>query len=218
MVPMPNNKKPKSGRKLRRRSKTLIVIGSVLILAAASLTLYNVWDSDRAGRVSAAIEEQLDAAIEANAQAATDHCTVSDDREMHTVTLDGVRYIGTITIPAAELVLPVRYDYTFEALKNSPCRYYGSYLTNDLVICAHNSRKHFGPIRYLMAGDDIYLRTVDGDQIHYVVLGLETIQPDEIDRMISTENEKFGKWDLTMFTCYVGGQTRCAVRCARADN
>ena len=110
---MRSNTNGRSRRAIRRRSKILIIIGAVLILGAASLTLYNVWDSDRAGRVSAAIEEQLNAAIDVNAQEATDHSTVSDDREMDTVTLNGVQYIGTISIPAAGLALPVRYDYTF---------------------------------------------------------------------------------------------------------
>ena len=203
---------------MKRRPKTLIRIGALLILAAASLTLYNVWDSYRAGRTSRKIEEELTAAIDQN-EKGTDHIvTESGDREMPLVTLDGVEYIGTISIPVAGLVLPVQYNYTFEALKNSPCRYYGSYMTNDLVICAHNSSKHFGPIRWLEQGDDIYLRTVEGAQIHYNVLGLEKIQPEEIERMVSKENTELGSWDLTLFTCYVGGQTRCAVRCVRVED
>ena len=202
---------------MRRSSKTLITVGTVLILAAASLTLYNVWDAYRAGKAAQAIEEELTAAIDNNETKAENTVTESKEREMDVVTLDGVDYIGTITIPVAGLVLPVQYNYTFDALRNSPCRYYGSYMTNDLVICAHNSSKHFGPIRWLEAGDDIYLRTVDGAEIHYTVKGLETLQPEEVDRMTSTKDETLGSWDLTLFTCYIGGQTRCAVRCARAD-
>lgn len=202
---------------MRRSSKKLITVGTVLILAAASLTLYNVWDAYRAGKAAQAIEEELTAAIDQNEKKSEDTVTESTEREMDVVTLDGVDYIGTITIPVAGLVLPVQYNYTFDALRNSPCRYYGSYMTNDLVICAHNSSKHFGPIRWLEAGDDIYLRTVDGAEIHYTVKGLETLQPEEVDRMTSTKDETLGSWDLTLFTCYIGGQTRCAVRCARAD-
>lgn len=202
---------------MRRSSKTLITVGTVLILAAASLTLYNVWDAYRAGKAAQAIEEELTAAIDQNEKKSENTVTESKEREMDVVTLDGVDYIGTITIPVAGLVLPVQYNYTFDALRNSPCRYYGSYMTNDLVICAHNSSKHFGPIRWLEAGDDIYLRTVDGAEIHYTVKGLETLQPEEVDWMTSTKDETLGSWDLTLFTCYIGGQTRCAVRCARAD-
>lgn len=202
---------------MRRSSKKLITVGTVLILAAASLTLYNVWDAYCAGKAAQAIEEELTAAIDQNEKKSEDTVTESTEREMDVVTLDGVDYIGTITIPVAGLVLPVQYNYTFDALRNSPCRYYGSYMTNDLVICAHNSSKHFGPIRWLEAGDDIYLRTVDGAEIHYTVKGLETLQPEEVDRMTSTKDETLGSWDLTLFTCYIGGQTRCAVRCARAD-
>ena len=36
--------------------------------------------------------------------------------------------------------------------------------------------------------------------------------------MVSKENTELGSWDLTLFTCYVGGQTRCAVRCVRVED
>lgn len=204
-------------KRKKRRSKALIRIGALLILAAASLTLYNVLDAYRAGRTVQNIEDELTAVIDQNKKKAEDTVTESSVREMDVVTLDGVAYIGTISIPAAGLVLPVQYNYSFDGMRNSPCRYYGSYMTNDLVICAHDFSKHFGPIRWLEPGDDVYLQTVDDVQIRYTVVGLEKLQPDEVDRMVSREDETLGSWDLTLFTCYFGGQTRCAVRCARTE-
>ena len=42
---------------------------------------------------------------------------------------------------------------------------------------------------------------------------VETIQPTDIDKMITASDED--AWDLTLFTCTTGGRARCAVRCTR---
>ena len=50
---------------------------------------------------------------------------------------------------------------------------------------------------------------VDGNVYNYEVAELETLQPAAVDEM------KSGEWDLTLFTCTIGGQTRVTVRCDR---
>ena len=209
------------GIAMNRCSKILIAIGTVLILAAASLMLYNVWDAHRADLAAQRIEAELAAQIGRNRQnreEEADLAAESADREMPVVTIDGVQYIGTLSVPAEDLTLPVQYSWSYEALRSSPCRYTGSYLTDDLVICGHNYARHFSPIRWLAPGDDVYFETADGEKIHYTVLGLETVRPTDIGRMLEKQDRMSGSWDLTLFTCNPGGQTRCAVRCARADD
>ena len=203
---------------MNRCSKILITIGTVLILAAASLSLYNNWDACRAAREAERIEQELSSDIDQNKDQVEDFITDDKNREMPVVTIDGVKYIGVLSIPAENLTLPVQYSWSYEALRHSPCRYTGSYLTDDLVICGHNYAKHFSPIRWLAPGDDVYFQTADGVEIHYTVLGLETVQPTDISEMIATQDQALGDWDLTLFTCNLGGRTRCAVRCARAED
>lgn len=126
---------------------------------------------------------------------------------------DGLRYIGIIEIPALSLSLPVLENWSYDLLKISPCRYAGSYFTNDLVICAHNYAAHFNSLRYVDIGSDVYFTTVNGESFHYVINNRETLTPEENDRMITTN----GEWDLTLFTCYIGGATRCTLRCSLSD-
>ena len=111
-----------------------------------------------------------------------------------------------------------RWDYT--RLKISPCVYSGSYKTDDLVICAHNYARHFSPVKRIDIGADVYLITVDCRVYHYQVTNRETLQPGAVENMIentnnTTDETVTNEWDLTLFTCNTGGQTRCAVRCAR---
>ncbi len=133
--------------------------------------------------------------------------------EMQTEIIDGRAYIGAIEIPSLKLSLPVLADWSKDLLKVSPCRYAGSCYTNDLVICAHNYASHFNALRWIEMGEDVYFTTVNGDVFRYITVNRETLQPDEITRM----RESGGAWDLTLFTCYIGGYSRCTVRCERVQ-
>ena len=201
----------------RKIGNTLILLGLLLLLGAGSLTAYNIWDGIRAERASQHIIQEMDigqALVEALDR------EPDDDPEMPVIEVEGYYYIGILEIPSLQLTLPVmdRWDYT--RLKISPCVYSGSYKTDDLVICAHNYARHFSPVKWIDIGADVYLITVDCRVYHYQVTNRETLQPAAVENMIeNTNNTTDGtitnEWDLTLFTCNTGGQTRCAVRCAR---
>ena len=201
----------------RKIGNTLILLGLLLLLGAGSLTAYNIWDGIRAERASQHIIQEMDigqALVEALDR------EPDDDPEMPVIEVEGYYYIGILEIPSLQLTLPVmdRWDYT--RLKISPCVYSGSYKTDDLVICAHNYARHFSPVKRIDIGADVYLITVDCRVYHYQVTNRETLQPGAVENMIentnnTTDGTVTNEWDLTLFTCNTGGQTRCAVRCAR---
>lgn len=62
---------------------------------------------------------------------------------------DGEEYVGTITIPTLNIELPVMFEYSYTRLKKAPCRYYCNIYTNDLIICAHSYKTHFGELNRL---------------------------------------------------------------------
>ena len=200
----------------RKIGNTLILLGLLLLLGAGGLTAYNIWDGIRAERASQHIIQEMDigqALVEALDR------EPDDDPEMPVIEVEGYYYIGILEIPSLQLTLPVmdRWDYT--RLKISPCVYSGSYKTDDLVICAHNYARHFSPVKRIDIGADVYLITVDCRVYHYQVTNRETLQPGAVENMIentnnTTDGTVTNEWDLTLFTCNTGGQTRCAVRCA----
>ena len=201
----------------RKIGNTLILLGLLLLLGAGGLAAYNIWDGIRADRASQHIIQEMD--IGQDLVEALDR-EPDDDPEMPVIEVEGYYYIGILEIPSLQLTLPVmdRWDYT--RLKISPCVYSGSYKTDDLVICAHNYARHFSPVKRIDIGADVYLITVDCRVYHYQVTNRETLQPGAVENMIeNTNNTTDGtitnEWDLTLFTCNTGGQTRCAVRCAR---
>ena len=80
--------------------------------------------------------------------------------------VEGISYVGVISIPALELELPVISSTTPANLQIAPCRYTGSAYLDDLVIGAHNYSTHFGRIKDLSYGDCITFTDMDGNILH----------------------------------------------------
>ena len=127
--------------------------------------------------------------------------------EMPVKNIDGYDYIGILTLPSLELELPVMSEWDYTRLRINPCRYSGSVYLRNMVICAHNYNSHFGRLPDLSIGDELALTDMDGNVFRYRVAEMTTLQP-----MAVTEMTDSG-WDLTLFTCTVGGRTRVTVRC-----
>lgn len=81
-------------------------------------------------------------------------------------------------------------------------------IQKNMVIAGHNYSSHFGNLKNLSQGDTVIFTDVDGNRFHYRVIELETLVPDAVDDLTS------GGWDLTLFTCTIGGRSRVTVRCS----
>ena len=201
---------------MKRKGSVLIFTGLLLIAAALFITAFNLREEAAARTASVRAADRLEALIPAHTPrpAAVSGAVLPEnvpetDMEMPVKTVDGVDYIGVIAVPSLSLELPVVSEWSYERLKTSLCRYSGSVYSGDMVLCAHNYSSHFGQIKTLKPGDAVVFTDVDGNVYNYEVAELETLQPAAVDEM------KSGEWDLTLFTCTIGGQTRVTVRCDR---
>ena len=225
-----------------RKGKGFIVMGLLLIAAAFLLVLYNMREENQARHSAEQARKKLEAYIpaqdsnrgsDASGTDGTDPADRADaageagkevsagDREipdyilnphmeMPVQTIDGVDYIGKLEIPAYGLELPVIADWSYPMLKISPCRYFGSVYTDNMIIAAHNFVSHFGNLKYLVQGDSVYFTDMDGNRFSYEVAVCEILQP------MAEREMKSGSWDLTLFTCTIGGASRVTVRCVRS--
>ena len=198
-----------------KRGTLWIRLGLLLLAAALLLSGYNMLDSHQAGETSRQVIERMYEATESLAETqapAIPEYLLEEDREMPEQTIDDRDYIGVLNIPALELELPVISHWDYPALKVAPCRYSGSLYQNDLIICAHNFASHFGNLKKLRVGDTLLFTDMAKNTFTYKMVARETIQPNDFEAM------EAGDWDLTLFTCTVGGQSRVAVRFAREEN
>ena len=185
-----------------------MILGTVLILAALSLFLWNRREAEQAGEAAADI---LPLVVEQIAETAAEDPAPPDpfDPTMTEVEIDGYLYIGYLSIPALGLELPVMSEWDYNRLNIAPCRYSGSTKTDDLVIAAHNYARHFGNLSRLAAGDEVYFVDMDGVLSAYQVAEVEVLSPFAVEEMTD------GEFALSLFTCTYGGQSRVTVRCQR---
>ena len=202
------------------KHKVLICGGLLLIAAALCLTAYNLAEEQRA---AVAAEKALQELAEPSPAAPelpepepeptpepeppTPAYILDPEMEMPTKEIDGVAYIGTLEIPSLSLTLPVISQWSDSRLRLAPCRYKGSAYLGDLIIAGHNYRTHFGGLAKLEIGDAVYFTDMDGNRFAYTVSGLDELAGTAIEEM------EAGEWDLTLFTCTLGGKSRFTVRC-----
>ena len=133
-----------------KKRTVLLLLGTLCLLAALGLTIWNLWTADRAQAAAAAAVQQLEPLIPAPAQqepAKTTDAPAAEPEEpdipdyllnpgmaMPVVMVDGVAYIGVLEIPALELTLPVTGEWSYDRLKIALCRYAGSAYLDNLVI------------------------------------------------------------------------------------
>lgn len=193
-----------------------MTIGLLLIAAAFLLMVYNIWESKKAENMSEGILNQLkDGQDEDVCSDNADEKPLYEiypDMEMPVLTIDGVDYIGILTVPSLGLELPVAGNWSYPNLRRSPCRYKGSAYSNDMIIAGHNYSRHFGGLKYLAIGEEISFRDVDGHIFQYQVDDIETIPGTAVEDMDA------GEWDMTLFTCTYGGKSRVTIRCRKLEN
>ena len=214
-----NNAESSNAGKRSHRGSVLIFLGLIMILGALGLTAYNIWDAKRAEEAANQISDVLIDKIKDD-DSAMQVPMFDPDTPMPVEVIDGYEYIGILEIPELDLTLPVMNEWDYTRLKISPCRFTGSYYADDLVICGHNYAKHFSPIKWIDISADVYFTNVEGLTIHYIVTNRETVEPTDVELMIDNIHNSTSStmdWDMTLFTCNTGGQTRCAVRCSRVE-
>lgn len=193
-----------------------MILGLLLLAAALSLTAYNLWDERRAGDAADAaladLETQIPRIEELNLpEEMIPDYILNPYMDMPTLELNGYKYIGRLEIPVLELDLPVMDTWSYPQLKLSPCRYSGSAYLDNLTIAAHNYKRHFGGLKDLGPGEEVRFTDIDGNIFTYETVTVEQLKPNQ------TKDVRESEWDLTLFTCTLGGQFRVALRCDRVD-
>ncbi|MBQ3236918.1 MAG: sortase, partial [Oscillospiraceae bacterium] len=165
----------------------LMIIGSVLIFAALGLFIYNEHEQNLAAESVSKLMPQLVEAIRVQKEETSEPVlpTVNPQKEMKTAEIDGHEYIGFVGIPALGLELPVMADWDYDKLKIAPCRYSGSVFTGDLVVMAHNYKKHFGSLSTLRPGDSVTFTDMEGQTLYYEVAALDVLSSTAVEDMTS---------------------------------
>ncbi|MCU6736295.1 sortase [Diplocloster agilis] len=204
--------------------RAAICMGILCLLFAASLTAYNLIQDIQVGNESERIyhelgkrmgngtrPERLNDGNGVRENPILPDYAYDSEFEMPTVENDSGIYIGILSIPELNIGLPVAAEWSYAQLKKTPCRYFGSAYLNDMVVCAHNYRTHFGALSTLSVGSPILFTDMDGNEFYYEVFDVEILGADQETEMTSYDE------GLTLFTCTFGGKNRVTVRAVRIE-
>lgn len=210
-------------------SRSCIILGSLLLIMALALVLYNVNQDKKSGKAAEAVLTELKEKIVPAEQSETkkNESSIPQSGDLfaeysaepaaetseNLIEIDGNNYIGYISIPSIQIELPVMSEWSYDNLKVSPCRYKGSADKNNLIIAAHNYSSHFGRIQNLNSGDIIMFTSANGKVYTYETVQTEFINGYDISAMENNSDD----WDLTLFTCTLSGQSRVTVRGVRSN-
>lgn len=179
---------------MNKTAKRFLIVGIILIIIALLLGVYFEWEEIYSKRKS---NEAMKIILE----------ETKENKTNDTIDIDGTQYIGYLSIPGLELNLPVTKEYSYASLNKAPSVYYGSILNNNLVICGHSYKSHFGNLYKLKKGDTITITDVNNNKYTYQVELIETLSSTDVKEMIESD------FDLTIYTCTKDGLKRVTVRC-----
>lgn len=180
-------------------------LGTLLLVGAVSLLLWNQSENRKAEERS---EKSLYQIVEKTENVEKEENGNPYEESMPEKEIDGYKYIGYLTIPALNIQLPVMSEWDYAKLRIAPCRYYGSTVTDDLVIAAHNYKSHFGRTGELSVGDKVAFTNMNGITKEYEVMEVNVLKPTDVESMTN------GEFDLRLFTCTYGGKSRLTIGCS----
>ena len=194
---------------MRKRGNICIALGGIILTIALLLALWNQYEDYKAKLSSENTMAQIMENINSSALQGVNNSEIPDpyDPEMTEKEIDGIKYVGYISIPKINRELPIISEWSYPNLKISPCRFSGSSKTDNLIIAGHNYRSHFGLLGKLKAGDEVILTDMDGARTVYQVVALDVLNPDALEDLMSEE------YALTLFTCTYDTENRITVRC-----
>ena len=185
---------------MKKKSGNIYIgIGALLIILVAVIVNSNLKENAEAGDASDAYLSGVIGQMPGN--------VLAYSGDMPVVDVDGHSFVGTVEIPVLGLLLPVQSEWDSKAARYAVCRYKGSVYDNDLIIAGHNYTEHFGTLNELKSGDDVIVTDMNGRSFYYKVSNIETLGSYDVEEM------EAGEWDLTLFTCTIGGANRVTVRC-----
>lgn len=186
----------------------MVYAGNLLIMLSFCISIYNACEDYMAGNSAKTAVLRIEA-IDISQTEEIPLYISHPDIEMPTETIDGYDYIGIFEVPSINLTLPVISRWSYPALKTAPCRYMGSVYKDNMIIAAHDYRRHFAPLKNLPEKTEVVFTDMAGNRFEYVVTLKEILEPSAVEELVS------GQWDLTLFTCTSDALHRVVIRCEK---
>ena len=180
----------------KKQGRILIIIGTLLLITAMSLVLWNIIEEKNAEKTSGEVLEKLEQAIESG-----------EFLENDVFEYDSKSYIGILSIPSLDIEVPVQNEWSYDNLKLSPCQY--TLIGGEkMIVGGYSYSAFFENLDKISSGDEIYFTSLDGAVNTYEMQWSELLTSGDDEALASDENA----WDLTVFTYTWSGRQWVTVR------
>ena len=187
----------------RKLGKILLCAGVLLICTGLLLLAVYTHKDIMAGQNARKLQAELDRVIRTG-QVQEEGYTI--DSEL-VASVGDYTLLGILRVPTLDMELPILADWSYELLSVAPCRYMGSVQNGDLILMGHNFESHFTPLKRLVPGDEVLFTDCFNRTYSYNVETVETLHKTELEKLVSAD------YDLSLFTCTYGGESRVVLRC-----
>ena len=177
-----------SGRKAFGLQKICITAGCLLL--AAAMLMLAVWQISL-HMAAAKSERDVQTILQLIPEPQAAVPEPRSNNTMAALPVDGTDYIGLLSFPRYDSVLPVRADWNKRL--PSPCRYDGSVYDGSLIIGGSNQKGQYTFWPEISAGDVLYFTDMTGNRYTYEVTDIRYREHADDRTLRSTEA------DLTLF-------------------
>ena len=156
----------------------LLIIGALLILATIAYFAYNAIKASQIRKNNEVLLDKLNTLIP------DPHPGVIEegrDTMMPVLSVEGVDYIGIITIPAYEIEIPVASKWDEEKNKGILTKYYGSLSAHSLILGADNALGLFGFSGQITKDDNVFFTDTKGTVYTYSVDDVRRVKKITLD-------------------------------------
>lgn len=181
----------------KKRSSVFLTLGFLFVFVGLGYWFNNYLESQRAGKEASEMLEQLEGHIASRSNEI-------ESKNLDLIDVNGM--IGILSIPSKGIQLPVKTDYSLEAIKTAPAQYRGEQEEfENFVIAGHNYSTHFRELKNMAVGDKIIFTDTYGKENSFSTVDISTIAADDFEALRS------GNWDVALFTCTLDSTRRIVV-------
>lgn len=140
-------------------------------------------------------------------------------QENATISIDGVKVIGSIKIPKINLEYPILEETTKHTMNLSITKFCGGNINDygNLALAGHNNRDGtmFGRTKELEISDEIELTGLNKVSITYSIVEIFITDPNDVS-ILTTKDGKIR--EVTLITCSNGNKERLVIKAIEKNN
>lgn len=189
---------------MRRSGNIFLFAGLLLVLGSFGLLAATTLQTNAAASAAAELSAQLEDAMPPRSAGLMDSYT---NMEMPALSLDGQDFIGTVAVPAFQVVLPIASAWDTGKVSSFPCRFWGTVYDGSLILGGADQTGQFDFLDQIQNDDSVLVTDMTGAQFSYRVSEIHRADSAQADVLLDDSS------DLTLFSRNARSLEYIIVRC-----